>query len=118
MFRGVFFYEGSSEDFLYLFFSLLFRYICSYIVIANLVLMLIYIYIYILRLLLQFHLSLHMLFLFSLYVHASYILYAIFYFYFILKCRDEFYLKCFRNISCQSLLVTNSFLAKFFKSFC
>ena len=38
MFRGVFFYEGSSEDFLYLFFSLLFRYICSYIVIANLVL--------------------------------------------------------------------------------
>ena len=47
MFRGVFFYEGSSEDFLYLFFSLLFRYICSYIVIANLVLMLIYIYIYI-----------------------------------------------------------------------
>ena len=41
------FYEGCSEDFLYLFFSLLFRYICSYIVIANLVLMLIYIYIYI-----------------------------------------------------------------------
>ena len=38
------------------------------------------IYIYILRLLLQFHLSLHVLFLFSLYAHASYILYAIFYF--------------------------------------
>ena len=117
MFRGVFFYEGSSEDFLYLFFSLLFRYICSYIVIANLVLMLIYIYIYILRLLLQFHLSLHMLFLFSLYVHASYILYAIFYFYFTLKCRDEFYLKCFRNTGCQSLSCHELSSCKVFQEF-
>ena len=42
--ESVFVYERCGEDFLYLFFSLLFRYICSYIVIANLVLMLIYIF--------------------------------------------------------------------------
>ena len=45
----------------------------SYIVIANLVLIFdVCIYIYILRLLLQFHLSLYVLFLFSLYAHALY----------------------------------------------
>ena len=79
----------------------------------------IYIYIYMMRLLLQFfHLSLHVLFLFSLYAHASDILYAIFYFYFTLRCRDEFCLKCSRNIGCQSLLAINSLLTKFFKSLC
>ena len=73
--------------------------------------------IYMIRLLLQFfHLSLHVLFLFSLYAHGSYLLYAIFYFYFTLRCFDEFWLKCFRNTSCQSLLAMNFFLAKFFKS--
>ena len=35
------------------------------------------------------HLSLHMLFLFSLYTHVS-LLYAILYFYFTLRCLDEF----------------------------
>ena len=75
--------------------------------------------IYMMRLLLQFfHLSLHVLFLFSLYALDSYILYAIFYFYFTLRCLAEFCLKCFKNIGCQSLLVINSLLAKFFKSFC
>ena len=59
-----------------------------------------------------------MLFIFSLYAHASYILYAIYYFYFTLRCLDEFCLKCFRNTGCQSLLAINSFLAKFFKSLC
>ena len=39
----------------------------------------IYIYIYIKVVITFFHLSLHVLFLFSLYVHASYLLYAIFY---------------------------------------
>ena len=34
------------------------------------------------------------------------------------RCLDEFCLKCFRNTSCQSLLVINSLLAKFFKSLC
>ena len=64
-----------------------------------------------------FHLSLHMLFLFSLYVHASYILYAIFYFYFTLKCRDEFYLKCFRNTGCQSLSCHELSSCKVFQEF-
>ena len=65
------------------------------------------------------HLSLLVLFLFSLYIHDSYILlYAIYYFCFTLRCRNEFCLKCFNNTSCQSLLAINSLLAKFFKSLC
>ena len=77
------------------------------------------IYIYILRLLLHFfHLSLHVLFLFSLYAHDSYILYAIFYFCFTLRCCDEFCLKFFKNTGCQSLFTINFLLVKFFKSLC
>ena len=64
------------------------------------------------------HLSLHVLFLFFLYTHVSYILYAILYFYFTLRCLDEFCLKYFKNTGCQSLLAINSLLAKFFKSLC
>ena len=63
-----------------------------------------------------FHLPLHELFLFSLYTHGSYYLYAIYYFCFTQRCLDEFCLKYFKNTSCQNLLVINSFLAKFFKS--
>ena len=75
--------------------------------------------IYMMRLLLQFfHLSLHMLFIFSLYAHDSYIVYAIYYFCFTLRYRDEFCLKCFRNTSCKSLLAINSLLAKIFKTLC
>ena len=59
------------------------------------------------------HLPLHVLFLFYFYAHASYILYAIYYFYLTLRCLDVFCLKCFRNTSCQSLLAMNSLLAKF-----
>ena len=66
----------------------------------------------------SFTYPLHMLFLFSLYAHASYYLYAIYYFCFTLRCLDEFCLKCFRNTVCQSLLAINSLLAKFFKSLC
>ena len=57
-------------------------------------------------------------FLFFLYTHVSYLLYAIYYFCFTLRCRDEICLKCFRNTDCQSLLAMNSLLAKFFKSLC
>ena len=65
------------------------------------------------------HLSLLVLFLFSLYIHDSYILlYAIYYFCFTLRCRNEFCLKCFSNTSCQSLLAINSLRANFFKSLC
>ena len=62
--------------------------------------------------------ALHVLFLFSPYAHASYYLYAIYYFYFTQRCLNVFYLKCFRNIGCQSLLAINSLLANFFKSLC
>ena len=65
-----------------------------------------------------FHLPFHVLFLFSLYTHASYYLYAIYYFCFTQKCLDEFCLKCLRNTGCQSLFAINSLLAKFFKSLC
>ena len=50
---------------------------------------------------------------FLLYTHVSYLLYAIYYLCFTLRCRDEFCLKCFRNTGCQSLLAINSLLAKF-----
>ena len=65
-----------------------------------------------------FHLHFHVLFLFYLYTNASYYLYAIYYLCFIQRCFDEFCLKCFRNISSQSLLAINSLLVKFFKSLC
>ena len=79
----------------------------------------IYIYIYIFDdVVITFHLSLHVLFLFSLYTHVSYLLYAIYDLCFTLRCHDEFCLKCFRNTGCQSLLAMNSLLAKFFKSLC
>ena len=55
---------------------------------------------------------------FFLYTHASYYLYAIYYFCFTQRCLDEFCLKCFKNIGCQSLLAINSLLAKIFKSLC
>ena len=79
----------------------------------------IYIYIYMMRLLLQFfHLSLHVLFLFSLYAHDSYKVYATYYLCFTLRCHNEFCFKCFGNTGCQSLLAINSLLANFFKSLC
>ena len=65
-----------------------------------------------------FNLSIHVLFIFVLYTHVSYLLYAIYYFCFTLRCHDEFCLKCFRNTGCQSLLAISSLLAKFFKSLC
>ena len=52
--------------------------------------------------LLSSHLSLYVLFFFSLYTHVS-LLYVIFYFYFTLRCIDEFCLKCFRKTGCQNL---------------
>ena len=104
--------------FLYLFFSFYFRYIISYTLVLwpfdihCTYIWFLYILMYVI------HLSLHVLFLFSLYTHVSYQLYAIYYFYFTLRCHDEFCLKCFRNTGCQSLLAINSLLAKFFKSLC
>ena len=51
-------------------------------------------------------------------LYTYFYLYAIYYFYVTQRCLDEFCLKCFRNTGCQSLLVINSFFAKFFKSLC
>ena len=66
----------------------------------------------------SFTYPLHVLFIFSLYAHAFYYLYAIYYFYFTQRCLDVFCLKCFRNTGCQNLLAINSLLAKLFKSLC
>ena len=115
-------YEGCNEDFLYLFFSFHFRYI----IFCTLVLCpfsdskpCTYVDIYILRLLLLSFIYLYTCcFVFFLYAQVSYLMYAILYFYFTLKCLDEFCLKCFRNTGCQSLLAINSLLTKFFKSLC
>ena len=55
--------------------------------------------------------------LFFLYTHVSYIIYAIYYFRFILRCRDEFCLKCFRNTGCQSLSFHRLSSCKVFQEF-
>ena len=44
-----------------------------------------------------------MCYLFSLFIHMFLIMYVILYFYFTLRCLDEFCLKCFRKIGCQNL---------------
>ena len=63
------------------------------------------------------HLSLYVLFLFSLYTYASYLLYAIFYLCFTLRCFDEFCLKCFKNTGCQSLSCHELSSCKVFQEF-
>ena len=60
------------------------------------------------------HLSLHVLFLFSLYAYDSYILYAIYYFCFTLSCHDEFLFKVFQKYrlsksSCHKLSSCKNF---------
>ena len=118
-----FFNEGCSEDFLYLFFSFSFRYVVfvqrsyDHLVISNLVFIYIYIYIFDEVVITFFHLSLHVLFLFSLYAYASYLLYAIFYFYFTLRCCDEFCSRCFRNTSCPNLPCHELSSCKVFQKF-
>ena len=97
--------EGCSEDLMYFFFfSFYFRYIiscilwscdhfdihCTYI---PFILMYVFLFTY----------PYHVLFLLFLYTHVSYILCAIYYFCFTLRCHDEFCLKCFRNTGSQSL---------------
>ena len=75
------------------------------------------IYIYIYDDVCLLHLSLHVLFLFSLYTHASYFLCAIFYFCFTLRCCDEFCLKYFRNTGCQSISCHELSFYKVFQEF-
>ena len=63
-------------------------------------------------------LPLHVLFFFLSLCTCFLYLYAIYYFCFTQRCLDEFCLKCFRNIGCESVLAINSLLVKFFKSVC
>ena len=112
--RGRVHFEGCSEDYLYLF---LFSILDTFILVHGFcdhywhTLYLFSLYVDVCF----FHLSLHVLFLFFLYTHDSYYLYAIYYFCFTKWWLDEFCLKCFRNTGCQSLLVIKSLLAKFSK---
>ena len=99
-------------------FQIHYKYIISCILVLWLVWHTLYLYLIYIYWCMFFHLSLHVLFLFFLYTHVSYIVYAIFYFCFTLRCFDEYCLKYFRNTSCQSLLAINSLLVKFFKSLC
>ena len=62
------------------------------------------------------HLTLHVLFLFSLYTHVS-LLYAVFYLCFTLRCLDEFCFKCFKNTGCQSLPCHELSSCKVFQEF-
>ena len=105
--------KGCSEALMYFFLFFLFE--IHHILYIDLVTILTYIVlIFILYWCIYvFHLPLHMLFLFFLYTHGSYILYEIYYFCFTLRCRDKFCLKCFRNTGYESLLATNSLLAVF-----
>ena len=62
------------------------------------------------------HLPLHVLFLFSLYTHVSLCMQS-FNFCFTLRCLDEFCLKCFRKIGCQSLSCRELSSCKVFQEF-
>ena len=62
------------------------------------------------------HLPLHVLF-FFLSLYTCFFMYAIFYFYFTLRCLDEFCLKCFRKTSCQNLLCHELSSCKIFQEF-
>ena len=63
------------------------------------------------------HLPLHVLFFFFLFLYTCFFMYAIFYFYFTLRCLDEFCLKCFRKTSCQNLLCHELSSCKVFQEF-
>ena len=112
-------HEGCSEDFCIFFFlsildTLFLLYIGLVAIWHTLYLYLVYIYIDV-----CYFTYLSMCCLFSLFIHMFLILlYAIYYFCFTQRCRDEFCLKCFKNTGCQSLLAINSLLTKFFKSLC
>ena len=54
---------------------------------------------------------------FSLFIHMFLIMYAIFYFCFTLRCLDEFCLKCFKKIGCQSLSCHELSSCKVFQEF-
>ena len=62
-----------------------------------------------------FHLSLHVLFLFSL--NTRFFMYAILYLYFTLRCLDEFCLKYFTKTGCENLSCYEYSSCKIFQEF-
>ena len=112
------YFEGCSEDSMYLFFSFFLDTLLLYMrsgdhLLTYIVLISFFILMYVF---LSPTLSCVVSFL-PLYTCFLY-LYTIYYFCFTQRCLDEFCLKCLRNTGCQSLLAINSLLAKFFKSLC
>ena len=75
-----------------------------------------YAHAYILRLLLHSFTNLFMCCFFSLFIHMLFV-YCMQSFCFTLRCRDEFCLKCFRNIGCQSLSCHELSSCKVFQEF-
>ena len=104
-----------SFSFLYIL-DTLFMYLrsCDHFVIANLVL--VYIYTFEVVITVLSLISPCVVSFLSLYICFLY-LYAIYYFYFTLRCLDEFCLKCFRNTSCQNLSCHRLFSYKVFQEF-
>ena len=64
-----------------------------------------------------FHLSLNVLFIFSLNTHVSLCMQSFFFFYFTLRCFDEFCLKCFRKTGCENLPCHELSSCKVFQEF-
>ena len=75
-----------------------------------------YIFFIYMMMLLSFHLSLYVLFLFSLYIHVSYYVCNLL-FLFHTICLDEFYLKCFKNTGYQNLSCHELSSRKVFQEF-
>ena len=86
---------------------------CDYFVIANLVLVDIYTF----EVVITVISSISPCVVSFLYTHVSYFLYAIYYFWFTLRCLDDFCLKCFKNIGCQSLSCHGLSFCKVFQEF-
>ena len=111
------FFEGCSEDIMYLFFSFFSNTLFLYIRSCD------HFYTYIVLILficgcMFLSPTLTCVVSFLLLCTCFLCLYAIYYFCFTQRYLDEFCLKCFRNTGCQSLHAINSLLAKLFKSLC
>ena len=109
--------EGCSEDYLYFFSFLYFRYICSctWVLWPFLTYIVLIFFIYVMYVSFTYT---YMCCFFSLFMHMFLIRVCNLLFLFHTKIPWWFCLKCFRNTGCQSLLAINSLLAKFFKSLC
>ena len=111
-------FEGCRKDSMYLFFSFLLDTLLLYMRSCDhLQTYIVLIYFFILMYV-SLSPTLHVLFLFFLYTHVSYICMQSIISVSHKDALMSFYLKCFRYIGCQSLLAIKFLLAKFFKSLC